>query len=54
MADVIKRPVVLVERPRAGEGQLVRAAVIEQVGVDEFAPVVRVDAQDGKGNFPLA
>ena len=41
--------VVLVAGPGPGEGELVGRAVVEEVGVDELAAVVRVDAQDGEG-----
>ena len=39
-------PVVLVARARAGEGDFVRGAPGQEVGVDGLGPVVRVDAED--------
>ena len=43
------RPVVLVARPGPGEGDLLLAAVVEKMGVDELRAVVRVDAEDREG-----
>src|SRR5277367_5161869 len=48
------RPVVLVARPAPREGDLVLGAVVEQVGVDELAAVVRVDPEDREGKGPTS
>ncbi len=40
------RPVVLVAGPGPGKGDLVLGAVVEEVGVDEFRSVIRIDSEN--------